>query len=656
MVLLSLLLSAGLTSRQQELKKMSVTSPDGKTVVEIEIGKTVKWSAAHQSAAIFLPSDIGIRLESGEVLGQNATLRTQRTVTVSDELASPFYKKAKVQDYYRQMELQFKGDYGLLVRVYNEGMAYRWMLNKKDSLVIHSEVSDINFPAAAKACLSYVISSRADKYNHSYECPYRTISVDSIRVDSLIYFPMLVTYAGNKKALITEADVEDYPAMYFRRKNGTATLAAEFPPYPLEEKQGGYNMTQSIALKRAPYAAVVSGKRSLPWRVVAVSNEDKELLNSDLVYKLAAPSRIKDVSWIKPGKVAWDWWNDWNLTHVNFRAGINTQTYKYYIDFAASHKLEYIMLDEGWAEKGNIMKIVPQINLQEIIDYGKQKNVGVWLWGGMYPTDVVMEQAFAKYAGMGIKGFKIDFINRDDQKMMQFYYRAAKTAAKYKLMLDFHGACKPTGLMRTYPNVLNYEGVYGLEMAKFPTKVDFPGHAVNIPFIRMVAGAMDYTPGAMKNVAGKDFYPSVSNPMSQGTRCQQLAMYVLFEAPLNMLSDSPSNYEKEPESTDFIASVPTVFDETVALDGQLGNFAAIARKKGNTWYAGAITNWTERDLVIDLSFLGKGKYKAVIFSDGVNAHKSATDYNREVKEVTSASTLKVHLAPGGGWAASFIAL
>lgn len=656
MSLLLLLLSLGLHSKQQELKSFSVASPNGNTIVQLEIGKTVKWSASHKAAPLFLPSEIGLALETGELLGENVRLLSHKQIAVDTILLSSFYKKSKITDSYKQLELQFQGNYGLIIRAYNESIAYRWVLNRNDSVIVRSETADLNFPGNSSALVSYVISSRADKYNHSYEHTYRNVPVGAISPDSLIYFPLLIAYPGGRKAVITEADVEDYPAMYLRKKKETTTLTAEFPPYPTEEKQGGYNMTQSLAVKRASYIATISGKRSLPWRAVTISNEDKELLNSDLVYKLAAPSRIKDESWIKPGKVAWDWWNDWNLYNVNFKAGINTATYKAYIDFAAAHKLEYIMLDEGWAKKGDVMQIMPELDLKEIIRYGKQKKVGVWLWAGMYPTDEKMDEAFTTYAAMGIKGFKIDFINRDDQKMVAFYYKAAQKAAKHKLMLDFHGSCKPTGLMRTYPNVLNYEGVYGLEMAKFPTKVDFPGHAATIPFIRMVAGAMDYTPGAMKNAAQKDFYPSVSSPMSQGTRCQQLAMYVLFEAPLNMLSDSPSNYEKEPESTGFIAAIPTAFDETVALGGEVGSFAAIARRKGNTWYAGALTNWTERDLEIDLSFLGPGKYKAVLFSDGLNAAKAAHDYRMQTQQVTANQKLKVHLVPGGGWAARFIRL
>ncbi len=369
-----------------------------------------------------------------------------------------------------------------------------------------------------------------------------------------------------------------------------------------------------------------------------------------MIYKLAAPSRFTDVAWIKPGKVAWDWWNDWNISHVDFRAGINNATYKYYIDFAAANNIEYILLDEGWAESNDIMKIDPEINLQEIIDYGKLKNVGVWLWGGWLPLDQKMDEALSTYSKMGIKGFKIDFMDRDDQKMVQFYYRMAKKAAEYYLMIDYHGAYKPTGLQRTFPNIVNFEGVRGMENVKW-SNTDFPLYEVTIPFIRMIAGPIDYTPGAMKNANKENFRSINSAPMSQGTRCHQLAMYVIFEAPFEMLADNPTNYMQEQESLNFIVSVPTTFDETVALDGRVGEYTVIARRKNDIWYIGAMSNWSARDITLDLSFLRDGNYEAQIFKDGINADREATDYKTENLNVSAKDKIKAHLSPGGGWVA-----
>jgi alpha-glucosidase len=367
-----------------------------------------------------------------------------------------------------------------------------------------------------------------------------------------------------------------------------------------------------------------------------------------MIQKLAQPSVLSDVSWIKPGKVAWDWWNDWNITHVDFRAGINTETYKYYIDFAAANGLEYIVMDEGWSETNDITKISPRINLTEIIKHGKQKKVDVILWATWHQIAQRTEEVFSKYSAMSIKGFKIDFFDRDDQKLVQSMSDITKLAAKHKLLVDYHGFNKPTGLQRTYPNLIGFEGVKGLENLKWTPDDDVPRYDVSLPFIRMISGPMDYTPGAMRNATKQNFKPSNSLPMSQGTRIHQLAMYIVFEAPLQMLSDNPTVYMKEQESTDFIAKIPTVTDETIALDGKVGEHVAIARRKDKNWYVGAMTNWQPRDITIDFSFLGKGTFEAEIFQDGINADRDATDYKRIVRKVSSADKLTVHLMNGGG--------
>lgn len=369
-----------------------------------------------------------------------------------------------------------------------------------------------------------------------------------------------------------------------------------------------------------------------------------------MVQKLASPSRLADISWIEPGQVAWDWWNDRNISHVDFKSGMNTPTYKYYIDFAATNKIKYIIIDAGWSAILDLTKINPEIDLKSILDYGKQKGVGVILWASWYAVTQQMDKIFPLYSGMGVKGFKIDFVDRDDQLAVASLYEIAKKASDYHLMVDYHGVFKPTGLQRTYPNVIGFEGVKGLENYKWAIE-DQPRYVVSIPYMRMMAGPMDYTPGAMRNSNKENFRPINSNPMSQGTRCQQLAMYVIFEAPLQMLSDNPTIYVKEQESTDFITKVPTTFDATVPLDGKVGEYVAIARRKGDIWYVGAMSNWDARDLTLDFSFLGEGNYQAVVFKDGINADRDATDYKKEMIKISKDSKIDIHLAPGGGWAA-----
>jgi alpha-glucosidase len=421
-----------------------------------------------------------------------------------------------------------------------------------------------------------------------------------------------------------------------------------YAPYPLEAELGGFGGINYIPTKRADYIAKTSGTRNFPWRAIAISQSDKELLNNDIVQKLASPPRIEDVSWIEPGQVAWDYWNERNISHVDFKAGLNMPTCKYYIDFAAANKMKYAII-EGALEM-DLTKMSPKINLPELIDYAHQKGVGIITWASWYQATLQMDTVFPLYAKMGLKGFKIDFIDRDDQVAVESLYKIAKKAAEYHLLVDFHGAFKPTGLQRTYPNVIGYEGVKGLENYKWAVE-DQPRYIVSIPYIRMMAGPMDYTPGAMRNANKANFRPINDNPMSQGTRCSQLAMYVMFEAPLQMLADNPTAYMKEQDCTDFIVKVPTTFDETVPLDGKVGEYAAVARKKGDTWYVGAMTDWDARNLTLDFAFLGEGVYQATIFKDGMNADRDGTDYKKEVINISSGDKLNIQLAPGGGWAA-----
>lgn len=646
-----LLIVSCISVNAQKDKTFQLQSPDGNIQLSVTAGKQLLWSVKQKSQSVVEPSAVSMSLQSGEILGNDAKVISSKTENINNTFAALNYKKDSVHNNCTQLTITCKGDYGIIFRVYNDGVAYRFFTNKKDSLVVQSEDANFNFADDDMAYMPYV----NDPHNHDiYECSfentYQHIKLSQINKDTLSFAPVLIELSNGRKVGITEADLEDYPGM-FLQSGANNNLHGRFAPYVLEDKQGGHNNLQAFVTKRAAYIAKTQGTRSFPWRVLIISEEDKQLLNNDLVYTLASPSRVNDVSWIKPGKVAWDWWNDWNISHVDFKAGINTETYKYYIDFASVNHIENILLDEGWADSKDIMKIVPSINLQEIIDYGKQKNVGVWLWGGWLPLDQKIDEALSTYSKMGIKGFKIDFMDRDDQNMVQFYYRMAKKAAEYHLLIDYHGAYKPTGLQRTYPNVLNIEAVHGMEQLKW-SNPDMPLFDVSIPFIRMLAGPMDYTPGAMRNATKQIFRPINSAPMSQGTRCHQLAMYVIYEAPFEMLSDNPTIYMREKESLGFMSAIPTVFDETVALDSKVAAYAAIARRSGNTWYIGAMSSWTARDITIDLSFLGNANYTAEVYSDGINADRDATDYKKETINLSQDKKLTIHLASGGGWVAT----
>ncbi|MGZ3823075.1 MAG: glycoside hydrolase family 97 catalytic domain-containing protein, partial [Mucilaginibacter sp.] len=533
-----------ITAFAQSEKIYHVKSPDGKIDLTVNVDKTISWSVKHEETDVITPSTISMSLDKGEVLGKNAIIKSAKTVAANEVIKTPFYKKSEVKDNYTQLLLTFKGDYGLAFRAYNDGVAYRFVVVRKGTITVKNEEANFNFKDDDKAFLPFVNDYRNhDKFNTSFESHYDNINLSAIKKDSLAFMPVLVDLGNGKKAVILEADLQNYPGMYVTGSQDHG-LKGVFAPYPTEEASKNINY---VVNSRANYIAKTVGTRSFPWRVVVISTEDKQLANNDMMQRLAEPSRVTDVSWIKPGKVAWDWWNDWNISHVDFKAGINVPTYKYYIDFAAANKLEYIIIDEGWSDDHDLNKF--KLDVQEIVNYGKQKNVGVILWSTWYAITRDPDNLFAKFAKMGVKGFKIDFIDRDDQKAVSSLYDLAQKAANNHLLVDYHGMYKPSGMQRTFPNVINCEGVKGLENMKWGVD-NQPGYDVSIPFIRMMSGPMDYTPGAMRNATKVTFRPVNSNPMSQGTRSHQLAMYTIFEAPLQMLSDNPTIYMREKESTD----------------------------------------------------------------------------------------------------------
>jgi alpha-glucosidase len=628
-----------------------IKSPDGSNSVHIVAGAKLEWSVLHKGNRIIEPSSISMRLEGGQVLGDNAQIISHSAEKVETSFRALNYKKTIVMDQCNQLTIDCNEDYGVIFRVYNDAVAYRFFTKIKGEIVVKNEEANFNFKDDHKAFIPYMWDYRDNKiFNSSFEALYKEINISKFASDSLAFLPLLVDVGNNEKVEILEADLENYPGMYLNINQTHKGFIGVYAPYPLEAKLGGDRNVNYIPVKRGDYIAKTDGTRNFPWRAIVISDSDKELLDNDIVQKLASPPRIKDLSWIKTGQVAWDWWNNRNITHVDFKAGQNTATYKYYIDFAAAHKVKYIMIDGGWTDRMNLEKVLPEINLREIIDYGNKKGVGVFVWALWYTVTQQKDKFFPLFSKMGVKGLKIDFVDRDDQVAVVSLYEIAKQAAENKLLVDFHGVYKPTGLQRTYPNVIGFEGVKGLENVKWAVE-DAPRYAVTIPFIRMMAGPMDYTSGAMRNSNKANFRPINDMPMSQGTRCHQLAMFVVYDAPLQMLSDNPTIYMREKDCTDFITSVPTTFDETVPLDGKVGEYAALAHKKGDTWYVGAMSNWDARDLTLDFSFLEKGTYKAVIFKDGVNADRDATDYKKETINLRSGDKLKIQLSTGGGWAA-----
>jgi len=623
-----------------------LTSPDKKIAVKVQVTNTLQWSVTYNNETLLLPSTISMELANGPVLGQTPLLKKQQRNTVNGVIDAVVpVKQAHIPEQYNELRLNFKGNYTVCFRAYNDGVAYRFETALGKEIIVKNEPIQYQLPEAYRSWWP-VDEHSSPTFQSHYEYGFKDTSIAQISDKLYAGLPIYLSTTKGTKVMITEADLHDYPNQFLFGTNGNA-LKAQFPPVILKEELRGDRSTK--ILQNADYIVRTNGTRTFPWRTLIISPDDKGLLENELVYKLSSPNVLQNTSWIKPGKVSWDWWNANNIYNVDFRAGINTATYKYYVDFAAKYGLEYIILDEGWTRTTlDILHSTPQLDMQELLTYAKSKNVSIILWVLWNALDTHMTEALDLYASWGVKGIKVDFMQRSDQWMVNFYERTAQECAKRQLLVDFHGAYKPSGLNRKYPNVINYEGVRGLENSKFGDEIT-PGHDVTLPFTRMVAGPLDYTPGAMLNANKDNFRHIFSEPMSQGTRCHQAAMYVVFDSPLQMLCDNPSNYLKEPEYTQFIAQVPTTWDTTIALQGKAGEYVAIARKKGDTWYIGAMTNWDARKLDLDLSFLGNGNFLLEAVQDGINADQHASDYQFHKQTVTSADKLTVQMSKGGGW-------
>ncbi len=633
----------------QKTRTLEITSPGGPVVLKVESGTKIIWSVSYKGRQLIEPSPLSMSLKTGEVLGDNPKITGLKKENINSSFTAINYKKSVVTDVCSQLTMNFKGNYGLIFRVYDDAVAYRFFTKRPGEIIIKNEEACFSFPGDPKAFLPIQWDYRDGKiFNSSFEALYREIPLSRFPKDSLAFLPVLIDAGQGLKAELLEADLEDYPGMYIDINHTTGHgLMGVFAPYPLETYVKGLNIIPS---KRADFIARTSGTRNFPWRAVYIAEHDKDLLNCDIVQKLASPSRLQDISWIKVGQVAWDWWNSMNISHVPFRAGMNTPSYKYYIDFAAKYKVPFILLDAGWNIPGDLTRPKPDIDLDELVAYGKGKGVSLILWCSWKDVMAQKEKAFPFFSGTGIKGLKIDFIDRDDQLAVASTYEIARLAADNRLMVDYHGVFKPAGLQRTWPNVVGFEGVKGGENFKWANE-DQPRYCVTIPFIRNIAGPMDYTSGSMRNASQANFRPINDMPMSKGTRVNQMAQYIVFDVPVQMLSDNPTIYMKEHECTDFITKIPTTFDETVPLDGRVAEYIAVAKRKGDEWFVAAMTNWTPREITIDLSFLGEGNYRAEIFSDGINADRDATDYIRETADVSKIGKLKVKLMNGGGWAA-----
>ena len=642
-MLLAMLSVTGDASAQSSF---NLLAPNGKIQVRVRVNGAIHYDVLLNEQPLLHDSTLSLNIDH-KTLGAGAKVVRTSTRGFDEQIEPTIRQKfANIHDHFHELRLDMEGNYAVIFRAYDDGVAYRFETSLPQSQVtVYGEEANFNF--AGDHTVYY--PQEESFFSHN-ERKYIPLSMKSIAPAAIASLPAVVNFGGGVNVAIAESDLEDYPGMWLRGRTAEG-LSATFPPYPLKE-QLERDRDFKVA-ENADYIAVTRGTRTFPWRVLGITAKDGDLLTSELVWLLEKPSELQDTSWIEPGKVAWDWWNALNLYGVDFKAGINTETYKYYIDFAAKNGLQYIILDEGWYKLGNLLDVVPEVNMDELFAYARQKNVGIILWVVWKTLDDQLQPALDRFAKWGVKGIKVDFMQRSDQVLINYYFKVCREAAKRKMLVDFHGDQKPATMTRTWPNLINVEGVRGLEWDKWSAETD-PDHDVTLPFTRMFLGPMDFTPGAMINATKKDFTPVFDRPMSQGTRCHQLAMYVIYDAPLQMLADSPSNYMREPEIMQFLSPVPTLWDDTKILDAQIGQYVITARRNGRDWYVGAMTSWMPRDLEIDFSFLPAGSFRLEAYQDGVNADRIAIDYKKTEMGINKDTKFRIHLAPGGGWAARIL--
>lgn len=628
-------------------KEYTLTSPDKQIGVTICTDGGLRWSVACGDEQLVHPSRIALTVKGAkEEFGANPVVVKAIRHSVDELLTATVPTKSRqVRDHYNELKLVCRGGWSVVWRAYDNGVAYRFETSlRQPEIFVEGETAEFDF---ADDCTAYWPNEKSPEFITHCEAFFESLPLSQIQTEKYAYLPVSMSTSKGTRMVVTETDLQDYPNLFLfggeERK-----LTARFPAVNLETRLRGDR--DEDVVRKADYIARTRGTRTFPWRILTIG-DDRSLLENNLAWQLAAPQISDQVDWIRPGRISWEWWCALNVYGVDFKAGVNTQTYKYYIDFAARYGLEYILLDEGWSVGTlNIKESRPEVDLQELIRYGEQKGVGVILWTLWNPMKQDMAGILDRYREWGVKGIKIDFMQRCDQDMVNFYEAIARACFDRKLLVDFHGSYKPSGIQRTYPNVMTFEGVYGMEHNKCSTDIS-PEHDLVLPFTRMVAGPMDYTPGATINATKEDFAVRWEHPMSQGTRAHQAAIYIVFESPLQMLCDSPSNYYREPEFTEFIASVPTVWDQTRAIEAKAGDYLLIARRSGEQWFVAGLNDWTGRELSLPLDFLGEGRYTMRVFRDGVNANAWASDYKTETRTVTRSETIPVQMANGGGWAA-----
>lgn len=626
-------------------KENQLFSPDGKTEIIISLNSNINLQVKFQSQLLFHAKNIFIELDDKTKLGENSVIHDTESLSINREIKPTIKEKyATIQEEFNELKLNFDGDFSFIVRAYNEGIAYRFSTKIKDSIIVKKESMHLNFAESDS-----IYYQKSKTFNSSYETPYQHKAIKDITADGYCCLPALVEKQNGIKVLVSESDLVDYPGLWLKATE-SPSFESDHAGYPIEFINEGSPYGQGQVAKHADFIAKTNGTRNFPWRVFIISENDADLITNTIIYQLATPLQIDDVSWIKSGIITFDWWGRRNIYGTDFKAGVNTETAKYFIDFASEFGFEYFLFDDGWSKQDDLFAIHPDLDIDKVMAYAKKKNVKIMLWVIWNTFEKQKEAAWNQFEKWGIGGIKFDFMNRDDQKMVQFYHEIAEETAKRKMVVDFHGAYKPTGLRRAYPNVLTREALIEFEYNGWTEHVT-PDHDNLLPYIRMVTGPMDYIPFTTHNAQKKNFRPVGDMPMGQGTRAHSMALFIILESPMQMLPDSPSDYYRERECTEFISKIPVEWDDIKVLNAKIGEYTIIARKEKDNWFVGAITDWDSREFEINFDFLSDGIYEMEYIEDGINAAERAIDYKKFTRSITNEDKIKIKLAPGGGWIA-----
>ena len=623
-------------------------SPDSSLRIEINTKDKLSWKLYTGKELLTHTSSVDLELKGQKKLSDKLVVSSAKPSSANETVVVPVpYRRKMIIDKYNQLELIFKEPFSVQFRLYNNGMAYRIGTRFKDSIIIESENALFEVDAGTSVWFAHMDKRQhADRFHTSFESIYKKQSLNDIADTMLTYAPVTISLPNGYHLAISDAGLFDYPGMFLQKKGNA--LQGVFAPYPAKEKLIEGEFPQYVVTERAEYIARTKGTRMLPWRAALVAKNDIDLPNNDLLWLLGEKSKIEDPSWIKYGKGTDEWITGINLFNIPFKAGLNTATYKYYIDFAKRFGFDQVMLDAGWSEVKDLFKINPDIDMNELVAYANKNNIRLMLWTLCATLDKQLDSALKQFSKWGIASIMTDFMDRDDQQMVNFYHRIAKGCADHKISIMFHGAYPPKGFNRTWPNAITQEGVLGAEWNIW-SELATPEHNVAIAYTRMLAGPLDYEPGLLLNAQKDQFRPIGKNPMSIGTRCHQLAMFLVYDSPLQIFSGNISQGLKEPQFMELLGSIPTTWDETKIIDGKIGEYIITARRKGNHWFIGALNNSIQRDITIKFDFLSSGSFKTTICKDGLNAHNYGADYELMEKSFDKTSVEAFHLAPGGGF-------